>query len=118
MSAQVSQDLHSINDYLREALARWRNAPGDPSALQPDALTPLLAKLNSAAELLKGIVASDPADLELQKEISDYRSNVEKLQELLPLIHNRLLSEKARLESARAHLAAVAAWADARNKLL
>ena len=62
-------------------------------------------------------MASDPADLELQKEISDYRSHVEKLQELLPLIHNRLLSEKARLESVRAHLAAAAAWADARNKL-
>jgi hypothetical protein len=118
MPAPVSENLHLINDHLREALASWAKPAGDPGAFQNDALPCLLTKLNSAAELLSGIVAADPADLELQKEISDYRANVEQLQKLLPLIHERLLAEKARLENARAHLHAAAAWAEASNKLL
>jgi hypothetical protein len=117
MSATVSEGLHSINEHLREVLARWMAEPSDPNAFQTEALAPLLARLTRASELLNGVVVRNPPDLQLEKEISDYRSNVEKLQELLPLIQSRLLAEKARLESARAHLQAATAWADSRKKL-
>jgi len=117
MPPSTHEALHSINDHLRVVLKQWAKAPGEPGALLPEALNMLLARLSQAAELLKNRSAGN-RDAQVEKEVCDYRANVERLQELLPHIHNRLLAEKARLESVRAHLEAAAAWADARKKVL
>jgi len=116
MSSPTHEGLHSINEHLQATLEQWSRVPGGSAALLPETLHELLAQLSRAAELLRSL----PADLDatLESEVSSYRCNVERLQEVLPLIHNRLLSEKARLESARAHLQAAAAWADASKKAL
>jgi hypothetical protein len=118
MPTPVSEGLHAINDYLHTVLASWVEDPGAAGTLQFEALTLLLTRLNIASQLLGGIAPGSPSDSQLEEEILTYRSNVEKLQELLPLIHRRLLADKARLEKARAHLQAATAWSDARNKIL
>lgn len=43
---------------------------------------------------------------------------MEQLAQILPRIHGRLLTEKARMEIARAHLAAASAWAQASQNTL
>jgi hypothetical protein len=49
----------------------------------------------------------------LEKEALEYRRNLEKLKHFLPDVQARLLAEKSRLETARTHVAAAAAWAKA-----
>jgi hypothetical protein len=54
---------------------------------------------------------------ELKNESLEYRSNLEQLQQLLPDFQVRLLAEKSRLEVAKSHVAAAAAWAGARTRI-
>jgi len=57
-------------------------------------------------------------DADFEKEKSDYRRNLELLQQFLPGLHVRLLTEKARLEAARIQVSAAAAWARVSAKTL
>jgi hypothetical protein len=53
-----------------------------------------------------------------EKEALEYRTNLEKLRHILPLVHGRLLGGKSSLEAARNHVAAAAAWARASKESL
>jgi predicted amidohydrolase len=64
-----------------------------------------------AADCVGGISAQ--ATPELKNESLEYRSNLEQLKQLLPDFQVRLLAEKSRLEVAKSHVAAAAAWAGA-----
>jgi hypothetical protein len=73
----------------------------------------MLGELLRAAECLRRLPANLQAGSELEKEISEYRGNLEKLKQFLPDLHGRLLAERARLQSVQEHVAAAAAWARA-----
>jgi hypothetical protein len=81
-------------------------------------LEDLLAEIMHATEWLRDVARHTPIDTELAREVSDYRRSVEQLQQMLPAMHARLVKEKARLEAARTHLAAAAAWAQASTRSL
>ena len=62
---------------------------------------------------------ADPIEKEaLEKEALEYRGHLEKLKHFLPDLHVRLLAERARLETARAHAASASAWARLSKKTL
>jgi len=118
MPASTAENLSLVNGKLRFVLRGWQSKPGEPGAFVPTVFTDLLSALQCAAELLRGISCHDAPDSQLQKEIADYCRNVQELEKALPAMHERLLVERARLESARAHLKSVAAWAETRRKTL
>lgn len=118
MPAPATQGLQVINARLRAVLADWQTTSGEPASLKTPVLADLLEDLRRAAEWLRAIPPNSPPDDELAREISEYRNHVQQLQQFLPAIQARMLAEKARLESARSHLAAAAAWADGRKKIL
>ena len=66
-----------------------------------------------ASECLRHSLAHDQARAAFENEALDYRRNLEALKRFLPDLHVRLLAEKSRLETARTHVAAAAAWAQA-----
>lgn len=118
MSSDRVATLSLANTKLRARLARWQSARNETSHLEAKYLSGLLAELLRTAGCLHSIPADSAPDPELEKAISEYRSTVEQLAQILPRIHGRLLTEKARLEIARAHVNATAAWAQASAKTL
>ncbi|HUK23299.1 MAG TPA: hypothetical protein VLV49_01870 [Terriglobales bacterium] len=116
MSIPAAEALGAINEKLRGVLSRWQAEPIDSAAILPPVLTGILSDLQAAGQCLNsGSQAPTP---EFEKEVSAYRENVQRLELLLPRVQERMLSEKARLEGIRAHLAAASAWAEGRRKIL
>ncbi len=114
--------LRQINETLRSALVRLRPERKHCSSLKPQDFSGLLSQLLQAAECQRRpehFEAIMPeAAAALKKELLEYRNNLEKLKHFLPDLQVRLLAEKSRLESARTHLAAKAAWAKANQQTL
>ena len=107
MSISVLETLRAANRNLRSRLARLQPGSNSFSAIGPQDFLDMREELQRAIECLRQ--ASAP-DIEMQKEIAEYRGNLEQLVAALPAIHGWLLAEKARLESKRAHLDATASW--------
>ena len=117
MSSTATESLRIANGNLRAGLARLEQASAsDP--LRADDLSGLLTKLLCAAECLRAIPAHSTPDTESETAISEYRRTIEELARILPGVHGRLLTEKARLEIAQAHVTATAAWVHANQKTL
>jgi len=81
-------------------------------------LSDILSQILRAETCLKR--SSESSEDERSEEASaveqqklEYRSNLEKLKQFLPDLQVRLLAEKSRLETAKAHLAATESWARA-----
>ena len=122
--------LRQVNDNLRLALKRFRPEQKRCSAIAPGELSGLLAELLRGGECIRNLAAHsavilpmdrparDQEAATLEQEMREYRNNLEKLRSFLPDLHARLLAEKARLENAQTHLAAVAAWARASKRTL
>jgi hypothetical protein len=110
--------LRQVNDNVRSALLRLRPEQKHCSTIRPQDFSDMLGELVRAADCLRNLPANLEAGSELEKEIAEYRSNLEKLKQFLPDLHGRLLAERARLQSMRAHVAAAAAWAGASKRTL
>jgi hypothetical protein len=101
--------LRAINKNLKSALVRFRPEQQHCSAIKPHELSDLRSAILQAALCVRGI--SPQAAPELKNEALEYRNNLEQLQQLLPDFQIRLLAEKSRLEVAKSHVTATAAWA-------
>ena len=100
--------LRAVNKNLKSALVRFRPEQQHCSAIKPDELSDLRSAILQAGHCVRGISPQAP---ELKNESLEYRSNLEQLKQLLPDFQVRLLAEKSRLEVAKSHVAAAAAWA-------
>jgi hypothetical protein len=118
MPPDALESLRQVNDNLRSALLRLRPERKRCSSITPQDFSDILSQLLRAAECLRRPPAHSEAAAALEKESLEYRTNLEKLKHFLPDVHVRLLAEKSRLETARAHVAAAAAWARSRKKTL
>jgi hypothetical protein len=118
MTSAAAKSLSTANRNLHAGLARLSPEPNPSAPLRPQDLSGLLMELLRTGDCLRSIAPASAPDAELENAISDYRSIVERLAEILPRIHGRLLTEKARLEIARAHVTAAAAWAKASQNTL
>jgi superfamily I DNA and/or RNA helicase len=118
MPSDTLETLRQVNDNLRSALIRLRPERKHCSTIRPQDFSDILSQLLRAAECLRRSQAPSEAAVALEKESLEYRSNLEKLKNFLPDLQARLLAEKSRLETARAHVTAAAAWARASKKTL
>jgi hypothetical protein len=114
--SEAVDTLRQVNENLRSALIRFRPERKHCSTIKPQDFSDLLTQLLRAAECLRRKPAYSEESLAieaaLEKESHEYRSNLQKLKRFLPDLHLRLLAEKSRLETARAHVSAAAAWAN------
>jgi hypothetical protein len=118
MSSAATESLRSATAELHAWLARLLPEPNPSAAVNSETLSNLLTKLLRAGECWRRVPPNFAADAELENAISEYRSTLEQLGEVLPRLHAMLLTEKARLEMARAHVASTAAWAQASQNTL
>jgi hypothetical protein len=112
------ETLRQVNEYLRSALVRLRPERKHCSAIRPQDFSDILSQLLRAAECLRCLPADSNVAAALEKESLEYRGNLGKLKHFLPDLYGRLLAERARLETARTHVAAATAWARASKKTL
>ncbi len=75
-----------------------------------DQLTNLFAEVLRISEWLRKEPDSNLHG-PLAQELRKYQLHLERLRELLPQLHEQLLTDRSRLEAERAHLEAAAAWA-------
>jgi len=112
-SDRLAENLRETNSrlgfWLESLLADETRMVGAARAATPQQISGLLSELMQAGEWLRQLPAEkDPV---LERELSDYRRKVERLRDLLPLIHNTLLRERARLEQQRARVESATEWA-------
>jgi hypothetical protein len=107
--------LREVNENLRSALLSLRPERKHCSTIRPQDFSDILNQLLRAAESLRQSPANAQTAAALHQESLEYRRNLENLKQFLPDLQIRLLAEKSRLETARSHAAAAAAWAQARK---
>jgi hypothetical protein len=110
-----AQNLHQTNCNLLRILDKLSPPDASPTALSRELMDLFAEVLRVGSWLHPDSTAA--ADSELQKELSEYHRLLQRLKILLPDIHAKLLTERARLESERAHLRAAADWARASRKI-
>ena len=110
--------LRLANRNLRTGLDRFRSARNTGGAIRPGDFSLLRNEVLRVANGLHSVSAAAPQDAELEKEISECRSHLQQLTEILPIVHVGLQARRGRLEAALGHLQAAAAWADASRKSL
>ena len=102
------ETLRGANLNLRAGISRLREGQ---EPVHPEELASILAELVRAADTLRSIAPGSTIDAELEREIADYRANVQQLAEVMPSLYGRLLAEKSRLEQKRTRLETATAWA-------
>ena len=117
MDPRATELLRTANRNLRVGISRLAESAAAASFC-PDDLTNLLVDLAPMADCLLGIPRDCPLEDGLERELSEYRANLQELARLLPTVHRRLLAEKVQLEIARSHVQAASAWAQASQKTL
>jgi hypothetical protein len=105
------------NTHIRELLMRMHSSE-EAYLVKPHDLENLFAEMIQAMECVRQLPKHLAPGTELEKTVSEYRSSVEQLRQVLPAMHARLIQEKARLKAARAHLAGAAAWVHASRSTL
>lgn len=110
MPPDTLEALRQVNDNLRSALIRLRPERKPCSAIRPQDFSDLRSQIRHAAECFRQPPLDSEAVTAFEKESLEYRNNLEKLKRFLPDVHARLLAEKSRLEKARSHVTAAAAW--------
>ena len=118
MPPDALETLRQVNENLRSALLRLRPERKHCSRIRPQDFSDILSQLLRAAECLRRVPPHFEGAAALEKESLEYRDNLEKLKHFLPDLQVRLLAERSRLETARTHVAAAAAWARASKKTL
>jgi hypothetical protein len=111
----LALDLLGTNHRLRLRLESLGQTP----PVTPELIAGLLSELLRAGQWLgQRLPPEAQRSPQLQRELSAYRQNVEQLRGLLPGLHRRLLTERARLEAERARLQGAVHWAQASRQTL
>ena len=118
MSVETAASFRVTNDNLRAWLARLHADVDAQFVLNPDYLSGLHAIVLTAARCRRSLTPEHFPDAELEREIREYRGNMEELAKVLPSVLGRLLGEKARLQNALGQVSAAKAWALASKETL
>lgn len=105
----VTEGLRQTNRKLRALLDALAPPGSEPVPATPAQLADLFAEILQAGEWLRQRPVM-PNDLRLNEEINQYRSNMERLQRVLPVLRAHLLAERAHLEEERRQIQATTAW--------
>lgn len=117
MPSTAIEDIRRASEKVRSLVAQMLPPSSAPATIDAQVLAGLLESMALANQWLHEL-ARELHDAELEKEIAGYKRDLERLGQVLPIIQEKLLTEKARLEQARAHLEAAAAWVQASKKTL
>jgi hypothetical protein len=117
MSSDPFKTLQQVNENLRSALIFLRPERRLCSSIKPQDFSGILQQILRAAECLRHPHHAKAAAA-FEKEVLEYRGNLDALKRFLPDLQVRILAEKSRLETARSHLAAAASWAQLSKKTL
>jgi hypothetical protein len=117
MPPDATELLRRTNCKLRSAVERFRPERNHCLTITPADLLNLVCELVQASECLRNL-GRPPEGSELERESSEYASNLQKLKDILPDFHARLQAERSRLLAAQKHVEAAAAWAGASTKTL
>jgi hypothetical protein len=118
MSNETAATLRLANTSLRAWLVRLRVQPVALTQIQASDLQDLLAELLRTSGCLRTGSADATPGTELDREIAEYRANLESLAKGLPSVQGRLLAERARIQIEQSHVAARKAWAEASRRTL
>jgi hypothetical protein len=114
----VIEALRLANRSLRASLERWQSSQ-NAAAIRFRDFSALRSEIMHAANHIPSLSANvEWEDSDLEAEISEYRSNLQRLAQILPLVHVGLQGRRSRLQAALDHLQAAAAWAEASKKSL
>ena len=109
----LSQRLHEANSRLAFWLDSLILDPARPDAklrpAAPQQMAGLLSEMMRTGEWMRRL--PEKRTPELERELGEYRKNVERLRDLLPAIHRSLVQERSRLDQERARVNAAAEWA-------
>jgi hypothetical protein len=116
----------ALADNLRETNRRlgfWLHSIAtknkQTSVVTPEIMAGLLSELLGAGVGLRAHALPAPGqDRELDSELEEYRRQVERLRDLLPVIQKQLLAERARIEGQRSRIQSVAQWVRASRQTL
>jgi len=123
--AGLAQNFHETNARLAgllDSLLADRMPPQptplnrSPRAATTQQMAALLSELMRAGQWLRSLPSEKDAALE--RELSEYRKQVERLRTLLPSMQQTLLAERARLEQERARVVSAAEWAQGSRQTL
>jgi hypothetical protein len=110
---QLAFELHNRHQRLKFLLDSLMPPShcSEPQRTVPSAnqVSDLLSELSRAGQLLRD--CSMQKDSEVEREMFQYRGQVQRLRDLLPGMRCILLAERARLECERKRLNATAHWA-------
>lgn len=116
----LTESLHETNgrlsSYLNALAGLNAGSLSDPRPASPQQMAGLLSELMRIGPCLRALPSRRDAGLE--RELADYRKNVERLRELLPSIHGALLRERARLEQERSQVELAVKWAHGSSQTL
>jgi hypothetical protein len=118
MSSPPLEILRTVNFSLRARLSRLPDRHSHATPIAPSEFTDMLADLRQATECLRSLPVSQAPFTKMAHEICEYRSHLQQLEKILPSVQARLLIEKARLQTARTHVAKAVAWAEGSKKTL
>jgi hypothetical protein len=108
------QDLRETNVRLRSWLDGMDAERADQNSTSPANIPFLLSELLHAGTGLRSEpIPTRGIDPELDRELDEYRCNVERLRDLLPSIHHQLLTERTKLEAQRSRVQSALAWSRA-----
>lgn len=110
--SKFSLELRRADQILDGLIETLAQSPQPSLAVTQDHLTRAFAAILQVEESLReGMHWTENPSLQL--EIREYRDRLARVRSLMPSLHVRLLTERARLEAERSHLEAAGAWADA-----
>jgi len=119
MMMPLLQSLRDANCRLSFWIDGAHGSDGKPTVAAPEHMAALLSELlRAGADLRARPLDVGDRDSALDEELARYRSNVERLRDLLPAIHSQLLAERARLERQCARVMSAAEWARASRQTL
>jgi len=112
---QIMRDRNRRLSFCLDTLA----AKPPREAVTPKEMSALLSELLAAgAGFRSHPLPPEGNDQDLDRELAQYRRQVERLRDLLPSIHRALLTEKARIEAQRSRLRSATEWARASRQTL
>ena len=105
-----SQQLSPLNDHLEEFLRKLSHMEhARLSEIAPEEFSTLLRDLSRAGAL----IAENHANLDRNKELLRYLTNLARLKTMLPRLDIELRLERALLDVQRQHLDSTTAWSEA-----
>jgi len=94
-------------------------AKPEGEVVSPEQMGALLSELLAAGASLRAQpLPAKGYDLALDRELAEYRRQVERLRDLLPAIHRALLLERSHIEAQRSRLQSATEWARASRQTL